>query len=419
MTDNEVLPKSTLQTLSLSVLLPIIVASGLLASAFLFFFCRCIALRRRKARQLAEVTPSVSKTRSISVIRADQPIQFVVPTIPVYSEAAEDSFSESESSANRYSLSDGEDHMRRKSIIDRLHIDPTELEQALYKADPGRGGSDTGSGRVSFSLHYNILCQQLCVRLNGAMDLTSNNSKHVTSPFAKVALASEKSLKFVTKVHKKTANPVFNESFVFNVTPAHLVDEAVKITIWDYDRFSRKFLIGQIIYPLINSGIDSQISEDVKTNDILCNLQPKPQRGHQNVELLLTLCYNPSTAVLTLGVLKARIIPTEDKERGTAVFVKVSLYVRNKLVRTKKTCSKKKTSDVEFSDSFNIQLPQSALSNVDLVVSLCDNAAFGGKRVIGRTQVGAHCLTDQGIQHWQDMLSSPKSTSAQWHTLKG
>ncbi|XP_076369067.1 synaptotagmin-C-like isoform X2 [Tachypleus tridentatus] len=417
MTDNEALSELSPQTLSLSVLLPIIVASALLASAFLFFFCRCIALRRRKARQLAEMTPAASKTRSMSVIRADQPIQFVVPTIPVYSETAEDSFSESESSVNRYSLSEGEDHLRRKSIIDRLYIDPTELEQALYKADPGRGSSDTGTGRISFSLHYNILCQQLYVRLNSAMDLTSNNSKHVTSPFAKVALTSEKSLKFVTKVHKKTANPVFDESFVFNVTVERLVNEAVKITIWDYDRFSRKVLIGQIIYPLINSGIDSEISEDVKTNDILCDLQPKA-RVHHNGELLLTLSYNPGTAVLTLGVLKARIIPTEDKERGTAVYVKVSLYVRNKLVRTKKTCSKKKTPDVEFSDSFNIQLPQSALSAVDIVVSLCDKAAFGGKRVIGRTQVGTHCLTDHGIQHWQDMLSSPKSTSAQWHKLK-
>lgn len=100
----------------------------------------------------------------------------------------------------------------------------------------------------------------------------------------------------------------------------------------------------------------------------------------------------------------------------TAIYAKVTLYVRRKLVRTKKTPSRKKAPEVEFNSPFSIHVPQAALSEVDLMVAVCEKWPLG-KRVLGRTQAGNNCLCDQGLQHWQDMLASPKSTCAQWHIL--
>ncbi|XP_013779918.1 synaptotagmin-2-like [Limulus polyphemus] len=391
MSDHDDVSQLPSKTQPLSVLLSVIVACGILTSVLLFFFCRCVVQRRRKAKQLTELTPSVVKPRPISVIRTDKPIQFVVPTISTYSETAEESFSDNESSNNRWSTYDGEGNLRWKSVTDKFHIDPTELEHELYVGDRR---TSCGSGQVNFSVHYNILRQHLCVRLIGVTDLISRFSKYAANPFAKITLLPEKYPKFVTKVHKKTSNPIFDETFVFKIKPENLGDKTLKIAIWDYDRFSRKFLIGQVLYLLSRCGIDSAITEDVTPSDIWCELQPK-----EDVNFCVRERNNYSESFFTV------------------VYVKISLYLKKKLVRTKKTTPKKKIPEVEFSDSFNIQLPQSALSDVDLVVSLCDKAAFGGKHLIGRTQVGANCLTEQGMQHWQDMLSSPKSTSAQWHTL--
>lgn len=46
----------------------------------------------------------------------------------------------------------------------------------------------------------------------------SMDSGGTSDPYVKVQLLPEKKKKFDTKVHKKTLNPVFNETFVFKVS---------------------------------------------------------------------------------------------------------------------------------------------------------------------------------------------------------
>lgn len=49
------------------------------------------------------------------------------------------------------------------------------------------------------------------------------DSGGTSDPYVKVHLLPDKKKKFDTKVHKKTLNPVFNESFVFKVRSHSLV----------------------------------------------------------------------------------------------------------------------------------------------------------------------------------------------------
>lgn len=63
-----------------------------------------------------------------------------------------------------------------------------------------------------------LLCTQLTVGILQAADLMSMDSGGTSDPYVKVQLLPEKKKKFDTKVHKKTLNPVFNETFVFKVS---------------------------------------------------------------------------------------------------------------------------------------------------------------------------------------------------------
>lgn len=45
------------------------------------------------------------------------------------------------------------------------------------------------------------------------------DSGGTSDPYVKVFLLPDKKKKYDTKVHKKTLNPVFNETFVFKVSP--------------------------------------------------------------------------------------------------------------------------------------------------------------------------------------------------------
>ena len=53
--------------------------------------------------------------------------------------------------------------------------------------------------------------------------------------------------KFETKVHRKTLNPFFNETFQFKNLPyTDTFDKTLMFTIFDYDRFSKHDLIGEV-----------------------------------------------------------------------------------------------------------------------------------------------------------------------------
>ena len=53
--------------------------------------------------------------------------------------------------------------------------------------------------------------------------------------------------KFETKVHRKTLNPFFNETFQFKNLPyADTFDKTLMFTIFDYDRFSKHDRIGEV-----------------------------------------------------------------------------------------------------------------------------------------------------------------------------
>ena len=44
-----------------------------------------------------------------------------------------------------------------------------------------------------------------------------------------------------TKVHRKTLNPIFNESFKFEVPYGDVMGNTLVFAVYDYDRFSKVF----------------------------------------------------------------------------------------------------------------------------------------------------------------------------------
>lgn len=71
---------------------------------------------------------------------------------------------------------------------------------------------------IILTLHlFLVFCPQLTVGILQAADLMSMDSGGTSDPYVRVLLLPDKKKKFDTKVHKKTLNPVFNETFVFKV----------------------------------------------------------------------------------------------------------------------------------------------------------------------------------------------------------
>lgn len=69
---------------------------------------------------------------------------------------------------------------------------------------------------TDYYLHF--LPPQLTVGILQAADLLSMDSGGTSDPYVKVFVLPDKKKKYDTKIHKKTLNPVFNETFTFKVS---------------------------------------------------------------------------------------------------------------------------------------------------------------------------------------------------------
>lgn len=104
-------------------------------------------------------------------------------------------------------------------------------------------------GKLQYELRYDFNSQTLIVKIIQAVDLPAMDLGGVSDPYVKVYLMPEikGQKKFETKVHRKTLNPFFNQSFEFkNIPYADTFDKTLMLSIFDYDRFSKHDHIGEV-----------------------------------------------------------------------------------------------------------------------------------------------------------------------------
>uniref|UniRef100_A0A8B9UBD9 C2 domain-containing protein n=1 Tax=Anas zonorhyncha TaxID=75864 RepID=A0A8B9UBD9_9AVES len=130
-----------------------------------------------------------------------------------------------------------------------------QIQPELYQPGEGdarRGGSGgsgggTPCGRLSVALRYAYGTEQLVVRVLRARDLPAKDANGFSDPYVKMYLLPDRKKKFQTKVHRRTLNPVFDETFSFGVPFAELPARRLHFSVYDFDRFSRHDLIGQVV----------------------------------------------------------------------------------------------------------------------------------------------------------------------------
>ncbi|KAJ8315526.1 hypothetical protein KUTeg_007676 [Tegillarca granosa] len=75
--------------------------------------------------------------------------------------------------------------------------------------------SDVKLGKLQYQLDYDFTKGELSVGVIQAADLPGMDMSGTSDPYVKVYLLPDKKKKYETKVHRKTLNPVFNETFTF------------------------------------------------------------------------------------------------------------------------------------------------------------------------------------------------------------
>ncbi|XP_029378303.1 synaptotagmin-1-like [Echeneis naucrates] len=266
-------------------------------------------------------------------------------------------------------------------------------------------------GRLHFTLDYNFTDNTLVVGILQAAELPAMDVGGSSDPYVKLYLLPDKKKKFETKVHRKTLEPNFNESFIFKVPYTELGGKTLVMTVYDFDRFSKHDAIGAVKIPM--SSVDfSQSLQEWK------DLQKAEKEESERLgDICLSLRYVPTAGKLTVVILEAKNLKKMDVGGLSDPYVKIHLMQNGKRLKKKKTTIKKNTLNPYYNESFSFEVPCEQIEKVQVAVTVLDYDKIGKNDAIGKVLLGSNSTgTEQ--RHWLDMLANPRRPIAQWHSLQ-
>lgn len=293
--------------------------------------------------------------------------------------------------------------------------DMEELTENAEENDEGESKqSEQKLGKLQYKLEYDFNANALTVTVIQAEELPALDMGGTSDPYVKVYLLPDKKKKFETKVHRKTLNPVFNESFTFKSLPyAEAMNKTLVFAIFDFDRFSKHDQIGEVKVPLCQIDLAQTIEEWRELQSV------EGEGGQDNKlgDICFSLRYVPTAGKLTVVILEAKNLKKMDVGGLSDPYVKIALMQNGKRLKKKKTSIKKCTLNPYYNESFSFEVPFEQIQKVNLVVTVVDYDRIGTSEPIGKVVLGYNASGTE-LRHWSDMLASPRRPIAQWHTLK-
>lgn len=269
-------------------------------------------------------------------------------------------------------------------------------------------------GKLEYTVDYDFAKQELTVGVLQGSELPAMDMGGTSDPYVKVYILPDKKKKFETKVHRKTLNPVFNETFVFkNLAYGDISGKTLVFAIFDFDRFSRHDQIGEVQIPLGHVDLGKVIQEWCDVTPPLSDKEIENKLG----DICFSLRYVPTAGKLTVVILEAKNLKKMDVGGLSDPYVKLYLIMGGKRIKKKKTSIKKCTLNPYFNESFSFEVPFEQIQKVTLIITVVDYDRIGTSDPIGKVVLGCSASGTE-LRHWSDMLASPRRPIAQWHTLK-
>ncbi|XP_054664432.1 LOW QUALITY PROTEIN: synaptotagmin-3 [Grus americana] len=293
----------------------------------------------------------------------------------------------------------------------RVADDITAAAATQNDGATGASGCPPPCGRLGVSLRYAYGTQQLVVRILRALDLPPKDANGFSDPYVKIYLLPDRKKKFQTKVHRKTLNPVFDETFSFGVPFAELPARRLHFSVYDFDRFSRHDLIGQVVLDNLLEAAERGPEVPI-WRDILEGSGEKADLGEVN----FSLCYLPTAGRLTVTVIRASNLRAMDLTGFSDPYVKASLMAEGRRLKKRKTSIKKNTLNPSYNEALVFDVPHESVHHVSLTIAVVDYDCIGHNEVIGLCRVGSDA-EGPGREHWAQMLANPRKPIEHWHTL--
>ncbi|POI30977.1 hypothetical protein CIB84_005271, partial [Bambusicola thoracicus] len=199
--------------------------------------------------------------------------------------------------------------------------------------------------------------------------------------------------------------------FPVQVPYQELGGKTLVMAIYDFDRFSKHDIIGEVKVPMNTVDLGQPIEE---WRDLQSGEKEEPEKLG---DICISLRYVPTAGKLTVCILEAKNLKKMDVGGLSDPYVKIHLLQNGKRLKKKKTTVKKKTLNPYFNESFSFEIPFEQIQKVQVVITVLDYDKLGKNEAIGKIFTGFNS-TGTELRHWSDMLANPRRPIAQWHSLK-
>ncbi|CAG9564773.1 unnamed protein product [Danaus chrysippus] len=299
------------------------------------------------------------------------------------------------------------------------------LDPSLYKADclvEDQLWPEGHVGRVWFTLKYESGTERLQVHIIKAKHLPSRTPAlaNACDPYIRIQLMPDERRVLQTKQKKKTCNPFFDETFVYQIPPGKLETLTLKLSVLDIGRVGKnKQLIGHIILPLSElEGVAPDEEPQLYKLDVEKEVQdPTSDLGEVQVSLL----YNENLNRLTVTVIEARSLKLDPSSSRREVIARVTQERACRGVRARRTAAVEVSEEGNalISECFHFRLRPDELHTTSVTVqALQPHSVYAKDRLLGKFVLGSYMFTrGRALQHWNSAISSPMEQVKQWHPL--
>uniref|UniRef100_A0A3Q2DEE8 Synaptotagmin IXa n=1 Tax=Cyprinodon variegatus TaxID=28743 RepID=A0A3Q2DEE8_CYPVA len=304
---------------------------------------------------------------------------------------------------------------QRQDSLTGMGLGLGRLKPELYKQRSLEGEEAScrggGCGRLHFILKFDCDLEQLIVKIHKAEDLPAKDFSGSSDPYVKIYLLPDRKTKHQTKVHRKTLNPVFDEVFLFPVAYSELPTRKLHFSVYDFDRFSRHDIIGQVV---VDNFLD--LADFPRETKLCREIQYVSSDNVDLGDLMFSLCYLPTAGRLTITMIQARNLKAMDITGASDPYVKVSLMCKGQRLKKRKTSTKRNTLNPVYNEAIVFDVLPENIEQISLLIAVMDYDRVGHNEVIGVCRVG-NDADSLGREHWSEMLTYPRKPVAHWHPL--
>uniref|UniRef100_A0A1I8ALY8 C2 domain-containing protein n=1 Tax=Steinernema glaseri TaxID=37863 RepID=A0A1I8ALY8_9BILA len=221
-------------------------------------------------------------------------------------------------------------------------------------------------GTLTFELRYDFIHRVLMVYVLRANHLPAVEKNRSSDPYVKMYLLPERRNHCKTRIFKKSLDPEFNEMFSFDVAYNNLPNRMLQFTVYDFDRFTRHGLVGNVIMRDLFEKSDLHSWTEYTMQ--IVGSQEKNDFG----DLLLHLSYSPTEQKLFVTVSKAYNLRPMDITGASDPYVRISQIYQRRRVKMRKTSIKRANLNPVYHETIEFDLPPSQIDETNLLVQVMD-----------------------------------------------